>query len=83
MHLLKSNTESCDKDDGEVGEGVVEEELAHKPGTTNGTLLDLLQSILLPFLMRCVFDRFSSDTCTHVLRRVSPIKLLREFLEEA
>ena len=32
-----SNTESCDEDDGEVGEGIVEEELADKPGTTNGT----------------------------------------------
>ena len=28
MYLLTSNTESCDEDDGEVGEGVVEEELA-------------------------------------------------------
>ena len=37
MYLLTSNTESCDEDDGEVGEGVVEEELADKPGTTNGT----------------------------------------------
>ena len=26
-----SNSESCDEDDGEVGEGVVEEELADKP----------------------------------------------------
>ena len=42
----------CDEDDGEVGEGVVEEEFADKPGTTNGTQLDILQSILLPFLMR-------------------------------
>ena len=37
VYLLTSNTESCDEDDGEVGEGVVEEELADKPGTTNGT----------------------------------------------
>ena len=36
-YLLTSNTESCDEDDGEVGEGVVEEELADEPGTTNGT----------------------------------------------
>ena len=28
VYLLASNTESCDEDDGEVGEGVVEEELA-------------------------------------------------------
>ena len=33
---LLSNTESCDEDDDEVGVGVVEE-LADKPGTTNGT----------------------------------------------
>ena len=35
--LSTSNTDSCDEDDGEEGEGVVEEELADKPGTTNGT----------------------------------------------
>ena len=29
--------ESCDEDDGEVGEGVVEEELSDKPRTTNAT----------------------------------------------
>ena len=29
MYLLTSNTESCDEHDGEVGEGVVEEELAY------------------------------------------------------
>ena len=52
MHLLTSNTESCDEDDGEVGDGVFEEELADKPRTINGTLFDILQSILLPFLMR-------------------------------
>ena len=55
MYLLTSNTESHDEDDGEVSEGVVEEELADKPGTTNGTLLDTLQSIFSPFLMRCGF----------------------------
>ena len=54
MYLLTSNTESCDEDDGEIGEGVVEE-LEDKPGTTNGTSFDILQSILLPFLMRCGF----------------------------
>ena len=37
MYQLTSNTESCDGDGGEVGEGVVEEELADKPGTTSGT----------------------------------------------
>ena len=42
VYLLTSNTESCDEDDGEVGEGVVEEELADKTGTTNGTKFDML-----------------------------------------
>ena len=37
VYLLTSNTESCDEDDGEVGEDLVEEELADIPGTTNGT----------------------------------------------
>ena len=36
-YLFTSSTESCDEDDGEVGEGVVEEELADKPRTTKGT----------------------------------------------
>ena len=35
--VLTSNTESSDEDDGEVGEGLVGEELAEKLGTTNGT----------------------------------------------
>ena len=55
VYLLTSKTESCHEDDGEVGEGVVEEELADKPGNINGTKFDVLQSILLPFLMRCGF----------------------------
>ena len=37
VYLLTSNTESCDEDDEEVSVGVAEEELADKPGTTNGT----------------------------------------------
>ena len=37
VYLLTSNTETCDEDDGEVGEGVVEEELDDKPGYTSGT----------------------------------------------
>ena len=32
MYLLTSNAESCDEDDEEVDESVVEEELAGKPG---------------------------------------------------
>ena len=44
VYLLTSNTESCDEDVEEVGVGVVEE-LIDKPGTTNGTLFDILQSI--------------------------------------
>ena len=38
----------------EVSVGVVEV-LKDKPGTTNATKSDILQSILLPFLMRCGF----------------------------
>ena len=37
LYLLTSNTESCDKDRGEVGEGAVEEELADEPGIAHGT----------------------------------------------
>ena len=54
VYVLSSNTESCDEDVEEVGVGVVEE-LVDKPGTTNGTWFDILQSILLPFLVRCGF----------------------------
>ena len=77
------HVDSCDEDDDEEGEGVVEEELADIPGTTNGTYFDTLQPILLPLLMKCGFDRFSSDTCAHALRRASRVKELLEFLEEA
>ena len=55
MYLLSSKTESCDEDDGEVGGCAVEEELADKPGTVNGTQFDTLHSIILPFLVRCGF----------------------------
>ena len=34
--MRRNGSESCDEDDDEVGEGVVEE-LVDKPGTTNGT----------------------------------------------
>ena len=51
MYLFTSNTECCDEDDDEVGMGVVEE-LA---GTASGTSFDILQTILLPFLVRCGF----------------------------
>ena len=37
MNLLTSNTESCDEDGDEAGEGVVVEELADIPGTASGT----------------------------------------------
>ena len=53
VNLLPSNTESCDEDVEEVGVGVAEEHV-DKPGTTNGTQ-DNLQSILLPFWVRCGF----------------------------
>ena len=51
MYLLSSNTAFRDEDDDEVGVGVVEE-LVDKPGTTEW---DILQSILLPFWVRCGF----------------------------
>ena len=54
VYLFTSNTESCDEDVVEAGVGVVEE-LVDRPGTTNATQLDILQSIMLPFLMRCGF----------------------------
>ena len=71
------------KIDGEVGEGVVEEELDDKPGTTNSTEFDVLQSIPYTFLMRCGFDRWSSGMYTHDPHRASREKELREFLQEA
>ena len=79
MYLLTSNTESFDEDVGEVGEDDVEE-LVDKPRTTNGTLLDIMQSSLLPFLMRY---SWSGGMKTHDPHRVSPRKELREFLQEA
>ena len=64
MYLLTSNAECCDEDDEEVGVGVVEE-LVDKPVTTNGTWFDILQSIVLPFLVRCGFcDHWSSGRYT-------------------
>ena len=51
VYLLTSSTESFDEDVEEVGvddaKGLVD-----KPGTTNGTSFEKLQSILLPFLVR-------------------------------
>ena len=64
VYMLTSNTESRDEDDGEVGEGVVEEGLADKPGTTNGTQFDILQSILLPFLWRLMGEMISRNCIT-------------------
>ena len=54
VYLLTSNTASCDED---VEDASVDDvkELADKPGTANGTTLYMLQSIILPFLMRCRF----------------------------
>ena len=53
--LTRAAPKNADEDDGEGSEGLVEEELADKPGTTNGAQFDILQSILLPFLLRCGF----------------------------
>ena len=47
-------TQSCDEDDDDEGVGVAEE-LVDKPWTTNGSELDILQSILLTFLIGCGF----------------------------
>ena len=52
---LLADVDSCDADGEEADEGVVEEELAEIPATTNGTLFEKLQSIFLQFLMRCGF----------------------------
>ena len=49
----------------------VVEELVDKPRATNGTQFDFLQSILLPFLVRCVFDHWSSGKYTHDPRSAS------------
>ena len=67
MYLLTPNTESCDEDD-EVGVGVVEEELADKSGTTDGTEFDKLQSILLPFLVEMWFLTAGPVVCTPMIR---------------
>ena len=45
---------SCGIDVGDAGEDELEE-LVDRPRTTNGTKFDVLQSIFLPFLMRCCF----------------------------
>ena len=55
---------------------MVEEDVDDQPRTTNGSQFDVLQSILLPFLMRC-----GSGMKTHDPHRVSPEQ--REFLQEA
>ena len=47
-------TVSFDEDEGDVVEDELEE-LVDRPGTTNGTLFAVLQSIILPFLMNCGF----------------------------
>ena len=49
----------------------LQKELADKPRTTNGTQLDILQSILLPFLIRCGCWPL---VYTHDPHRVSPKK---------
>ena len=45
---------SCDEVVVEVGEDELKE-LVDRPGTTRCTQFDVLQSIFLPFLMRCGF----------------------------
>ena len=47
-------TVSCDEDVEEAGEDEVEE-LVDRPGTTNGTWVQILQVIFLTFCVRCGF----------------------------
>ena len=71
MCLLLSNTESCDEDDDEVGVGVVEEELADKPGTTNGKFS--ARGMAAPAFSAkspCCL-RLDADVAVSVLREVS------------
>ena len=82
MYLLTSNTESCDEDDDEVGVRVVEEELADKPRTKNGTKFDINQ-LSCPFWCDVVFDHWSDGRNTHDPRRASRETELRECLQEA
>ena len=81
VYLLTSDMESCDEDDGEVGVGVVEE-LVDKPGTTNGTYFDILQSILLPFFGEMWFLSAGPVVGTHDPSRASQEEELRVFLQE-
>ena len=74
-------TVSFDEDVEVVGEDEVEQ-LVDKPGTTHGTQFDIMQSILLPFLVRCVSDRWSSGKYSHDLRRASRVKELQVCLQE-
>ena len=52
--IFVSVTVSVGEDVGKVGEGEVQERV-DKPGTTNGTSIDVSQRKFLPFLMRCGF----------------------------
>ena len=47
-------TASCGTDVGDVGVAEFQEPV-DKPRTTNGTQFDTLQSMFLPFLVRCGF----------------------------
>ena len=81
MFLLTSNTDACDED---VGESVVQEELTDKPGTTNDSLLDILQSILLPFFGEMWFLTAGPVVGIPMTFAEFPrVKELREFLQEA
>ena len=55
LFSLFADIDSCEEDGQGVDQDVGEEELADNLGTTNGTQLDILQSIFLPFLMKCGF----------------------------
>ena len=62
-------TESCDEDVGEIGVDDMQK-LIDKPGTTNGTKFDILQSILLLFLVRCGFTTFIDQILSELLQPI-------------
>ena len=80
---LTSNAESCDEDDGEVGEGAVEEDslMNQEPQMVHNWMYCNQFS---SYLMRCgFFDHWSNGQKTHNPHRASRERELREFLQEA
>ena len=79
MYLLTSNTESCDEDDGEVGECPVEEELAdnqdHKWYIVRYIAINSLAISDEMWFLTLIQCMKTHDPC-----RVSPRKAQRKFL---